>query len=398
MIRWLLILSSLATICASAENKWTPPPVSKLISLIGTDNEAAAKIVRATYGEKGLAEGKLKWIDRTSLFIAVSSEEPVAAIKGNGEKLGDLVRLDNEGLHVFAKDIGNIQDFTYRLETKSGKRVGGGAVKIEYYPYPPESSPIEGVPVGDLHPHSWESSKIYPKTERDFLVYIPKQYDGSEPAALMVFQDGLRHADKKSSNGLRAPVVFDNLIHQGKMPVTVGIFINPGRFPEQPAGSKPRNRSVEYDSLGDTYVTFLLKEIIPFVVADHDLVLSDDPADWGIAGGSSGCACAWTAAWERPHKFGKVLGWVGTFVDIRGAHHYPPMIRKSDPKPIRAALLGERNDLDNQFGNWPLANQQMEKALAYAGYDYRYWWGDGFHGSRHAAVMLPELLTWLWSE
>jgi enterochelin esterase-like enzyme len=155
---------------------------------------------------------------------------------------------------------------------------------------------------------------------------------------------------------------------------------------------------LEYDSLGDNYVNFLLEEIIPFVVKEHNLKLSDDPAMWGIAGGSSGCACAWTAAWERPDKFGKVLGWVGTFVDIRGANAYPSLIRKTERKPIRAALLAEENDLDNRFGNWPLANRQMETALDFMDYDYRYWWGPGFHGSRHAAVMLPEILTWLWAE
>lgn len=106
------------------------------------------------------------------------------------------------------------------------------------------------------------------------------------------------------------------------MPVTVGVFINPGRFDKQPEGAKPRNRGIEYDSMGDSYVNYLLEEILPFVVETHDLKLSDDPAHWGIAGGSSGCACAWTAAWERPDKFGKVFGWVGTFTDIRGANAY----------------------------------------------------------------------------
>lgn len=74
------------------------------------------------------------------------------------------------------------------------------------------------------------------------------------------------------------------------------------------------------------------------------------------------------------------------------------MVRKNDRKPIRTALLGERNDLDNQFGNWPLANQQMELALRYKDYDYPYWWGDGSHGSRHMAVMLPKMIKWLWSD
>jgi len=381
------------------QKKWTPPPAVELSSLIGTNNTEAARKIRASWGKQGLATGKQRWIEKTTLLVGVVSDEPVAAYRTDtGEKIGDLTLLDEDGLYALSRDVGNAQQFPYELRTASGKVIGSNQVKVEYYPYPEESFPKEGVPEGKLIPHRWTDSKIFPGTERDFLVYLPEQYDGSKAAALMVFQDGLRHADRKSQGGLRAPVVFDNLIASGAMPVTIGIFINPGRFPDQPEGSKPRNRSVEYDSLGDSYVRFLLEEIIPFVVEEHDLNLSEDPAMWGIAGGSSGCACAWTAAWERPDKFGKVFGWVGTFVDIRGANAYPSLIRKTERKPIRAALLGEANDLDNQFGNWPLANRQMETALEFMDYDYRYWWGPGFHGSRHAAVMLPEMLTWLWSE
>ncbi|MEM6917163.1 MAG: alpha/beta hydrolase-fold protein, partial [Verrucomicrobiota bacterium] len=382
-----------------AQNRqWAPPPAIEISKWVGKDNAIAAQKVRKSYGPAGLAEGKNRFIEETTLLIAVTSEEPVTAIKDDGSVLGELTKLDDKGLYVFCEDIGNFHDFSYRLKTKSGKVIGENTVKIEFYTYPEESKRNPDVPEGSLHRHTWNDSRIYPNTEREFLVYIPQQYDGSKPAALMVFQDGLRHAEVNSNGGLRAPVVFDNLIASGDLPVTIGLFINPGRFPDQPAGSKPRNRSIEYDSLGDTYVTFLLEEIIPFLVEEHELKLSNDPAMWGIAGGSSGCACAWTAAWERPDKFGKVLGWVGTFVDIRGAHAYPRLVRKEDRKPIRVALLGEHNDLDNQFGNWPLANMQMEKALAFQKYDYRYWWGDGFHGSRHAAVMLPEMMKWLWKE
>ncbi len=399
MFRILAVSVLLLTTYAQAqEKKWTPPPAIELVELIGKDNPLAAKKIRQSWGEKGLATGKQRWIEETTLLVAVTSDTPVSISTTKGKTLGTLTKLDDKGLHAFAQTMANGTAFSYQLKNEAGEVVGENTVKIEYYPYPDASFPQRGVPQGKLYPHTWTKSKTYPKTERELLVYIPEQYDGSKPASLIVFQDGLRHADKENSGGLRAPIVFDNLIAVGKMPVTIGIFINPGRLPDQPAGSKPRNRSIEYDSLGDTYINFLLDEIIPYVTESHALKLSDDPAQWAIAGGSSGCACAWTAAWERPDKFGKVLGWVGTFVDIRGANAYPSLIRKTERKPIRAALLGESNDLDNQFGNWPLANQQMESALEFAGYDYRYWWGPGFHGSRHAAVMLPEMLTWLWEK
>jgi hypothetical protein len=40
----------------------------------------------------------------------------------------------------------------------------------------------------------------------------------------MVFQDGGMYLEPPAS----VPTVFDNLIHKGEMPVTVGLFVNPG--------------------------------------------------------------------------------------------------------------------------------------------------------------------------
>lgn len=395
--RPLLLALFVPLLLQAEDKKWTPPQAKKIADLIQSNPALAAKEIRRSWGKEALAAGKQRWIEETTLLIAVTASAPVTAVKSDGKPLGELTCLDESGLYAFAQDIGNIQDFSYEL-TSEGKPIGAGAVKIEYYPYATDSLKQEGIPEGVLHSHTWTESTIFPETTREFLVYIPAQYDGSKPAALMVFQDGLRHADRNTEGGLRAPNVLDNLIAKGEMPVTIGIFINPGTKKGQPAGAKPGNRSVEYDSLGDAYVNFLLTEIIPFVIKEHDLKLSDDPAMWAISGGSSGCACAWTAAWERPDRFGKVLGWVGTFVDIRGANAYPSLVRKTEQKQIRVALLDGANDLDNQFGNWPLANQQMEAALKFMHYDYRYWWGEGFHGSRHAAALLPEMMKWLWSE
>jgi len=131
---------------------------------------------------------------------------------------------------------------------------------------------------------------------------------------------------------------------------------------------------------------------------EKDHKISDDPEMRGIAGGSSGGICAWTVCWEKPESFRKALIWVGTFVDIRGGHNYPPMVRKTEKKPIRAYLLAGENDLDNQFGNWPLANKQMAAALKYSGYDFHFHYGRCFHGSKEAGAKLPEMMKWLWRD
>src|SRR5690606_36107638 len=104
----------------------------------------------------------------------------------------------------------------------------------------------------------------------------------------------------------RTPIVFDNLIHQGAMPVTIGVFVDPGVVPPTKPEQEPRyNRSFEYDSLGDQYVRFLLKEILPAVSRTFNL--SEAPNLRAICGADSGGICAFTCAWERPDAFGKVL-------------------------------------------------------------------------------------------
>lgn len=253
----------------------------------------------------------------------------------------------------------------------------------------------EGVPVGEVTKHVWKS-KIFPGTVRDYWVYVPKQYkkDGP-PACVMVFQDGGNYV--KEDGQFRVPIVFDNLIHKGEMPVTVGIFINPGVVPATSPNQEPRrNRSFEYDTLSPQYARFLEDEILPTV--GKMVKLRQDAAGRAIGGISSGGICAFTVAWERPDLFSKVLSHVGSFVNIRGGHNYPAWIRKTEPKPIRIFLQDGSNDLDNLHGNWPLANQQMASALKFADYDYKFVFGTGGHNGRHGGAILPDSLRWLWRD
>jgi enterochelin esterase-like enzyme len=249
-----------------------------------------------------------------------------------------------------------------------------------------------GVPKGAVTQHKW-TSKVFSGTERDYWVYVPAQYDAARPTAVMIFQDGKSYVDENAA--FRVPIVFDNLIHKKEMPPVIGIFINPGNIPPAAPGGQPRsNRSFEYDTLSDQYARFLLAEILPEVAKSYNL--TDDPDQRAICGISSGGICSFTAAWERPDAFRKVLSHVGSFTNIRGGHVYPALIRKTERKPIRVFLQDGANDLDNQFGSWPLANQEMAAALKYAKYDYRFEFGDGGHNGKHGGAILPDSLRWLW--
>jgi enterochelin esterase family protein len=263
----------------------------------------------------------------------------------------------------------------------------------EDYKLGPDSMRHEGVPRGSVAKAIWRS-KIFPNTVREYYVYIPVQYDGTKPAAVMVFQDG--HAYVNEKGDFRAPVVFDNLINRGEIPVTIGIFINPGDKGIEPPKDpwKASNRSLEYDTLSDQYARFLLEEILPEVGKKYKL--TDDPDRRAICGISSGGICAFTVAWQRPDAFRKVLSHVGSFTNIRGGHVYPALIRSTPNKPLRVFLQDGSNDLDNQFGNWWLANQQMAASLKFKNYDYQFVGGTGKHGGKHGGSILPDSLRWLW--
>jgi enterochelin esterase-like enzyme len=266
------------------------------------------------------------------------------------------------------------------------------------YKLGPDSQPQDGVPQGEVKRFRFTESRLFPGTERDVWVYVPKQYDGTTPACVMVFQDGGGFQDR--NGGYRVPVVFDNLIHRKEMPVTVAVFVNPGAVPaaDDKAALPRYNRSFEYDGMGDRYARFLLDELLPDVQKRFDLKLTDAPAGRGLCGASSGGSCSFTAAWERPDAFGKVISFIGSFTDLHGAHNYATMVRKREPKPIRVFLQDGSNDQDIYAGSWFLSNSDLAAALRFAGYDSRYVVGDGGHNGRHGGSILPDALRWLWRD
>ena len=262
------------------------------------------------------------------------------------------------------------------------------------YTLGPDSQRRPDVPKGTVTQHSW-TSKIFPGTLRDYWVYVPAQYKADKPAAVMIFQDGAGYV--KEDGAWRAPVVFDNLIAKHEMPVTIGIFINPGVLPASSPDQQARyNRSFEYDGLGDRYARFLLEEILPEVGKQYNL--SSDPNDRAISGASSGAICAFTAAWNRPDAFRRVLSFIGSYTNLRGGEIYASLIRKTEPKPLRVFVQDGDKDLNLYAGNWYIANQDISSALEYAGYDTKNAWGTEGHNSKHGAAIFPDSLRWLWRD
>lgn len=265
----------------------------------------------------------------------------------------------------------------------------------ESYPVDPDAEEQSGVPKGEILKFTFANSKIFPGTSREISVYVPAQYKADKPACVYVNQDGIQW---------KAPTVFDNLIAKNKMPVTIGVFITPGKVLAQSTEAGDRfNRSFEYDGLGGNYARFLLDEVFPFVERQKAtdgrvLLLSKSGNDRAIGGSSSGAVCAFTAAWEYPNEFSRVFSAIGTYVGLRGADRYDILIRKHEPKAIRIFLQDGSGDLDIYAGDWWKANESMERALKFAGYDVRHVWGTGGHNGQHGTAIFPEAMRWLWRD
>jgi enterochelin esterase-like enzyme len=375
----------------------TPKTLSAALSAKpeGVEADRLADRIRGYFGgSESLVKGAAPKIDELSVAWALEVAQPPAnapaprVVADAGFFNMPLTRVGTSTIYASVATLSHGTAFTWHYEVGTA-RLGGG--QLEVYETHPDSREQAGVPKGSVKQMPPWEGRIFSGTRRDWWIYVPAQYKADSPAAVMVFQDGAGAKDF-------VPVVFDNLIAKGDMPVTVGVFIDPGVFSDG-----RRNRSFEYDTLSDQYARFLLEEMLP--ETEKTVKLRHDAASRAIGGASSGGICAFTVAWERPTEFSKVLSWIGSFTNLasgktlrEGGHNYPALIRRTPQKPIRVFLQDGANDLDNIAGSWPLANQSMAKSLAFARYDYRFEYGQGFHSNRHGRALLPDSLRWLWRD
>jgi enterochelin esterase-like enzyme len=278
----------------------------------------------------------------------------------------------------------------------------------DYYKLGPDSLPQDGVPKGQIVGPEVLPSQAYPGTQHTYWVYVPAQYDPAQPASLMIFNDG--QAFKQEDGSIRAQHVLDNLIFRREIPVMIGVFINPGRTPEQPEpsprdwGDRSTNRPTEYNSLDDRYARVIVDELLPALNEKYNI--SPDPQRRGIGGASSGAIAAFTVAWQRPDQFHKVLSIVGSFTNIRNGHKYADIVRENEKKPIRVFFQDGRNDNRGQrrggqydeTWDWFHQNVRLVEAMTEKGYDINYAWGIGLHGTKQGGAMLPEMMRWLWRD
>ncbi len=261
------------------------------------------------------------------------------------------------------------------------------------YPDDPAFVPVADAQKGCILKGVFTDSKIYPETRREWQVYVPVQYDGKTPACLLVGLDGIL---------FNATTVLDNLIASGEMPVTIGVFVQPGVSYDADGHVLRYNRSNEFDRTDGTFARFLEEEILPMVerLVTEDgrpVRLSHNPDDRAICGASSSGIAAFSAARHRPDLFHRVYSSVGTYVAMRGGNDYPALVRKYEPKPLRIFLQDGMKDAWNPlFGEWWEQNLLLESALDFAGYEEIAHWDRGGHSIWHGTKMFPDAMRWLW--
>lgn len=254
---------------------------------------------------------------------------------------------------------------------------------------------VNDMPVADKPPKAllYAATKQYPGLNQmlkyEYWIYVPAQYKAGCPAALMVFQDGMHYVAEDTE--FNAPLVFDNLIAKGEMPVTIGVFINPGEPGDgNYTGNEYQNRHVQYDTNNTNFANFVIDEFLKDVVLPkYDIV--DDPEGWAISGHSSGGVAAFIAGWYRPEKFHKILTHNASFA-IPGSSLLNA-IDSNAAKPLRVYLMSGPNDL----GGWYDANNSAFNKLTAKQYHVRYITETSQHFPPQAGVQdFANALRWMW--
>ena len=278
----------------------------------------------------------------------------------------------------------------------------------------PEMTEQADTPKGMVYEFTMEStdSKTYPgisKTQpgtvpyqRRVAVYVPKQYVPGTAAPFIVAQDGFGYRNT-------LPKALDNLIAEHRVPAMIAIMINSGG-----GDSLGSERGLEYDTVSETYATYIENEVLPRIAADYHVKFTKDPNGRATIGGSSGGAAAFTMAWFRPDLYRRVVTYSGTYVNQQspvnptsphGAWEYHEhLIPQSPRKPLRIWMEVGENDNGStrdeaSYHNWVMANQRMAAALKAKGYSYRYVFAReaGHVDGRVTRETLPGALEWVWA-
>ena len=227
---------------------------------------------------------------------------------------------------------------------------------------------------GVVHEGEYTSTKYYVNAVFPYQVYIPACCEGKANCGVIVDCDGLNGAEAAAVEFLQA---------SGKAPACVSIGVTAGYLPKGNREGFDRNlRFLTYDMATGRYADFVVDELIPYLTEKYHLNLSGSPDMHLISGGSSGGICAWNMAWHRNDYFHRVYASSPSFLAMGNGEADPFLIRKYEPKPIRVFTDYSENEPDDYFGSSFVVAQNFERALWFAGYDFKC---DYHHGEGHCS-------------
>jgi enterochelin esterase family protein len=377
----LLLLSS--ALCCQT------PPLEELITLArqGPSAPGLKDHITKTMGARG---GNAVW-GQDYLFVADSPSAVTISI--DQQPAVPMAAIPGSSLWMLLTKMRTGVTHSYQFFADA-RALGARSDAVGYNP---DSYAKPGVPRGKVTEKLTITSSIYDGMKADYWVYASPGVAPAVPAALMVWQDGQGLVGEYSR--LRLFTVTENLVAQKLMPPIVHVLIAPGQSPQGRA-----MRSIEYDTMSDRYPRFLMEEVLPEVEKLYKL--RTDSYSRAIAGESSGGICAFNAAWLMPEHFSRVHSAVGSFTSIQwhpeekldGGNVYPFKVRKEPKRNIRVWMSDGSDDLENQFGSWPMQNIQMANSLKLREYDFHFRFGTAAHGGAEASLDLPESLAWLWRD
>jgi len=411
-----LVLTLLLLPCVAAKSAAAQKSTAlQLIELAKSPGPSLRDAITATFDAKDLQEGTA-WIGYGSDFFFATRAASLPLLTTDDLPGPPMNRLSGTDLWYAAAVIdpmGRLHSFYY---TVAGAKFGG---KLDVPAFTPFSYQHPGVPSGTLSEKITHVSKIYDGMKSEYWIYVPAQYKADTPAAVMILQDGGGYTNRNGNNP--ALNAIDNLIAQGRIPVMICIFIDPGDIADSPGTPtysfvkaygekwnrtlKDSMRSTLYDTVSDRYPRFLRDEILADVAAKYNL--RKDGYSRAITGLSSGGIAAFNAAWQMPDQFARVISWIGSFSSIQwkedpsnpdGGQDYPEKILREPHRNIRVWLQDGSNDLDLRYGDWPLNNLRMADALHAKDYDFHFSFGKGTHNSAHGAAEFPAEMIWLWRD
>lgn len=364
-------------------------PTAKLIEMAKMRVPALEQTLRDTLGEDKIQKGAAAAGELGEFIFAVAApSQPRLQINENPP----LPTVKAGGLWIYQGKLqtGTSYKYTWIVDGKSF----GGANDLPAYG--PDSYGRAGVPEGKLTGPIELESKVYPGMKANVWYYVPAQWDGSTPLPVQIWNDGQQFTGPRPTQW-RVLETLDNLFAHKKIPLLASVFVQPG------AGPASNQRSIEYDTMDETYTRYLLDEILP-EIGKH-VKLRQDGYSRATAGLSSGGICAFNAAFLKPGEFSRVLTWIAAYFAIQstpthpvGGAEYPIIVREEPKRNIRVWMQDGSADLENRPGSLPMANIEMANSLKMQGYDYHFSFGVGTHSQAQGAAQLPESLTWLWRD